>query len=124
MIGSTMEASKTTSSPDLSDPQVTFLPSEKRDIHLAKGRIAKLIVSSHEGVRGSPLQRDDTPAYLSGTQDGGTASSWASVFTLCNSAIGAGVLSLPFAFQSAGERLESKLGASMLACANTCQSLV
>ncbi|MEW5314672.1 MAG: hypothetical protein WDW38_006147 [Sanguina aurantia] len=32
----------------------------------------------------------------------GGASSWASVFTLCNSAIGAGVLSLPFAFQSAG----------------------
>lgn len=31
------------------------------------------------------------------------ASSVSSVFTLCNSAIGAGVLSLPYAFQCAGE---------------------
>jgi hypothetical protein len=31
------------------------------------------------------------------------ASSLSSVFTLCNSAIGAGVLSLPYAFQCAGD---------------------
>lgn len=31
------------------------------------------------------------------------ATSLSSVFTLCNSAIGAGVLSLPYAFQCAGE---------------------
>jgi hypothetical protein len=32
------------------------------------------------------------------------ASSLSSVFTLCNSAIGAGVLSLPYAFQCAGDK--------------------
>jgi hypothetical protein len=33
------------------------------------------------------------------------ASSLSSVFTLCNSAIGAGVLSLPYAFQCAGNNV-------------------
>lgn len=75
---------------------------EKRDIRTANGRKATVIVSSHEGGRGPSLS--PLPDYLlSDIRQEGGASSWASVFTLCNSAIGAGVLSLPFAFQSAGE---------------------
>lgn len=41
------------------------------------------------------------PANHSTHQEGG-ASSLSSVATLCNSAVGAGVLSLPFAFRCAG----------------------
>lgn len=75
---------------------------EKRDIQTSNGRKATIIVSTHEGGRGPSLS--PLPDYLlSDIRQEGGASSWASVFTLCNSAIGAGVLSLPFAFQSAGE---------------------
>jgi hypothetical protein len=46
------------------------------------------------------------------------ASSLSSVFTLCNSAVGAGVLSLPYAFQCAGEWMRASLLSSgcRLAC--------
>lgn len=54
------------------------------------------------------------------------ASSLSSVFTLCNSAIGAGVLSLPYAFQCAGEAAQQlpagryiSVTATQLACMNT-----
>eukprot|EP00967_Tisochrysis_lutea_P004192 scaffold4974_cov16-Tisochrysis_lutea.AAC.1 len=43
------------------------------------------------------------PDDAMGTQLSPTLSSLQSVFMLCNSAIGAGVLSLPFAFQHAGK---------------------
>ena len=46
----------------------------------------------------------------SDSDPGGAATSASSVFTLCNSAIGAGVLSLPFAFRRAG------LGGGLLLC--------
>ena len=39
------------------------------------------------------------------TEDEEGSSSVSSVFTLCNSAIGAGVLSLPYAFRKSGESL-------------------
>ncbi len=38
-----------------------------------------------------------------------SSSPYASVATLCNTAVGAGMLSLPFAFQEAGKWLESNL---------------
>lgn len=47
------------------------------------------------------------------------ATSFSSVFTLCNSCIGAGVLSLPYAFRRAGNLLEaivSRLASSCFAC--------
>ncbi len=39
------------------------------------------------------------------SEDEEGSSSMSSVFTLCNSAIGAGVLSLPYAFRKSGEEL-------------------
>lgn len=39
------------------------------------------------------------------SEDEEGSSSMSSVFTLCNSAIGAGVLSLPYAFRKSGENL-------------------
>ena len=53
---------------------------------------------------GVPLNgnRDDDGISSHGSEEEG-ASALSSVFTLCNSCIGAGVLSLPFAFMKAGE---------------------
>lgn len=45
-------------------------------------------------------QRPDVRILISEDEEG--SSSMSSVFTLCNSAIGAGVLSLPFAFRLSG----------------------
>lgn len=50
---------------------------------------------------GSDPDRDAAASSDSDSDDSG-ATSASSVFTLCNSAIGAGVLSLPFAFRRAG----------------------
>ena len=53
---------------------------------------------------GVPLNgnRDNDGVSSHGSEEEG-ASALSSVFTLCNSCIGAGVLSLPFAFMKAGE---------------------
>lgn len=51
------------------------------------------------------------------------ASSLSSVFTLCNSAIGAGVLSLPYAFQCAGATAAHASGTSRGPCACTTPAL-
>lgn len=62
---------------------------------------------------GDPLIRSHSPIRFTHTRKGisigdeeeAGATSMSSVFTLCNSAIGAGVLSLPFAFRRAGNSL-------------------
>jgi hypothetical protein len=48
-----------------------------------------------------PEQRPSIQIEISEDEEG--SSSMSSVFTLCNSAIGAGVLSLPYAFRYSGE---------------------
>ena len=53
-----------------------------------------------EETTATDLDADDSDSDDS--DDGSGASSASSVFTLCNSAIGAGVLSLPFAFRRSG----------------------
>lgn len=61
-----------------------------------------------EGVPLNEREQDDGDSDYNSEQDG--ASALSSVFTLCNSCIGAGVLSLPFAFMKAGtSRLQSAL---------------
>lgn len=60
---------------------------------------------------GEPLvngQRDDDEDDSSSLCSEEGASAISSVFTLCNSCIGAGVLSLPFAFMKAGDLLPNK----------------
>ena len=57
--------------------------------------VARVII---EDVNGVPETR-----VVLGSQKGAT--SFSSVFTLCNSCIGAGVLSLPYAFRRAGRVL-------------------
>lgn len=56
------------------------------------GPVARVIIEEVDGV---PRTR-----IVLGSTKG--ASSFSSVFTLCNSCIGAGVLSLPYAFRRAG----------------------
>ena len=57
------------------------------------GPVARVIIEEVDGVPRSRI-------VLGATKG---ASSFSSVFTLCNSCIGAGVLSLPYAFRRAGK---------------------
>ena len=59
-----------------------------------------LLVAEAEHVIAERRAGDSYASNLSDLEEG--ASSLGSVFTLCNSAIGAGVLSLPYAFKCAG----------------------
>mmetsp|Transcript_11114 Transcript_11114/g.19381 ORF Transcript_11114/g.19381 Transcript_11114/m.19381 type:complete len:510 (-) Transcript_11114:222-1751(-) len=75
---------------------------EQRELAGSNGR-AVLIVSSFEGTPPNLSVPPAPPLFKEASgHDSSGASALASVFTLCNSAIGAGVLSLPFAFQHAG----------------------
>lgn len=65
--------------------------------HLPEGN-GPATVSIHVG----PEQRPRIQIQISEDEEG--SSSMSSVFTLCNSAIGAGVLSLPYAFRYSGGR--------------------
>ena len=70
------------------------------------GPVARVIIEEVDGV---PRTR-----IVLGSTKG--ASSFSSVFTLCNSCIGAGVLSLPYAFRRAGKLAEiSKQSGSIIA---------
>ena len=57
------------------------------------GPVARVIIEEVDGVTRTQIVLGSTKG----------ASSFSSVFTLCNSCIGAGVLSLPYAFRRAGK---------------------
>ncbi|KAL6764771.1 transmembrane amino acid transporter protein-domain-containing protein [Haematococcus lacustris] len=92
-----------------SSEPVTFHEQESHEVDLGSDRRALVQVSSALGGRpaAAPSKlvvpsapNDHAPPVLEPVGSGQNALS--SVFTLCNSAIGAGVLSLPYAFRHAG----------------------
>ena len=73
-----------------------------------------LLVAEAEHVIAERRAGGSYASNLSDLDEG--ASSLGSVFTLCNSAIGAGVLSLPYAFKCAGAPLGRYYSESMGNC--------
>ena len=75
---------------------------EQQDDELETG----LLIEQAEHVLSERRAGESYASGLSDLEEG--ASSLGSVFTLCNSAIGAGVLSLPYAFKCAGAEATSR----------------
>ena len=71
---------------------------ERREV---KGFNATVIVEEYKGPPAPPLEASEAAQLNGGVHLHSAA--LPSVATLCNSAIGAGVLSLPFAFMKTGE---------------------
>lgn len=78
--------------------RVATHPAENSSTDGSQNGVARVIIKEVEG-------RAKTVITIGDDAEG--ESSVSSVFTLCNSAIGAGVLSLPYAFGCAGEHLPS-----------------
>lgn len=92
-----MEQPPGAASPSPSQPQHQVLVDT--EVHGTEGRRVKVIVSEFHGK--APPSTARSQGDESAAQPVGM-SALSSVFTLCNSAIGAGVLSLPFAFKHSG----------------------
>ena len=91
---------------------------EVREIDAISGQRANIIVSSYDGP--SPHIPESHHHENPESQEDAVVISNAalpSVATLCNSAIGAGVLSLPFAFRKTGMQLSTMHAWILICCA-------
>jgi hypothetical protein len=75
---------------------------DRREVTSANGKKAVIVVEEHVGPPGPHISESEY--HESAAEEHQIMShSLPSVATLCNSAIGAGVLSLPFAFKNTGK---------------------